>query len=414
LAYDRAHHRVWVPAGETGTIAVVDVRDDRVVSVPGFATAEIERRGTKRIVGPSSATVGEGVVYVGNRGDSSVCALGAESLRLGPCVRLAAMPDGLAYVSSTHEVWVTTPRANAITILDATAPSALTVKATIPSGAHRKDLRSTIRGVFYTNLEDQDHADDRPHEPAGHAHLDAGLRRGRPARLVIDPCLDLLVVACTDHLVVLDAGHDGTRRSTMAVGDGLDDLALLESRHDVFAAAGRAATLTIAHLDAEGGLTPRAVEATRVGARNAVVTEDGVAYLTDGAEGRSWSSRPPAISGARPDLPHRFGNRYTRRREIVALAVLDERPSPPQIVGVADLTGIGVLPATKSEERNRERFANRERQEPVGIRQNGRWIWSTRPCAEHTGGRRVRALTDRREAYRDLYLYPLRVNRRAL
>src|SRR5882724_13137468 len=110
LAYDRAHHRVWVPAGDTGTVAVVDVRDDHVAIVPGFATAEIERHGTKRIVGPSSAAVANGVVYVGNRGDSSVCAIDAASLRVGPCVKLASMPDGIAYVSSKREVWVTTPR----------------------------------------------------------------------------------------------------------------------------------------------------------------------------------------------------------------------------------------------------------------------------------------------------------------
>jgi hypothetical protein len=106
LAYDRAHHRVWVPARGTGTVVVVDVRDDRVAIVSGFGVAEMERHGTKRLVGPSSATVGNGVVYVGNRADSSVCAVGAESLRLGPCITLAAIPDGLAYVSSTKEVWV--------------------------------------------------------------------------------------------------------------------------------------------------------------------------------------------------------------------------------------------------------------------------------------------------------------------
>lgn len=288
LAYDRAHHRIWVPAGETGTVAVVEARDDRVAIVPGFATAEIERHGTKRIVGPSSATVGDGVVYVGNRGDSSVCAVGAESLRVGRCVRLAAMPDGLAYVGSTHEVWVTTPRDKAIVILDATTPSALTVKATITlDGAPEGFAVDETRGVFYTNLEDKDRTltIDLARRKVTHTWVpDCG--EAGPRGLAIDHGLNLLVVACTDHLVVLDAGNEGARRSTMSVGAGVDDIALLESHHDVFAAAARTATLTIAHLDAQGGLTPRATEATRAGARNAVVTEDGVAYLTDGGEGK--------------------------------------------------------------------------------------------------------------------------------
>src|SRR5512135_644218 len=83
LAYDRTHHRVWVPAGNTGSVDVIDVTNGTVARVAGFATTEVERRGSKHLVGPSSGTVGDGVVYIGNRGDSSVCAVGAESLRVG-------------------------------------------------------------------------------------------------------------------------------------------------------------------------------------------------------------------------------------------------------------------------------------------------------------------------------------------
>src|SRR5437867_2033182 len=157
IAYDQAHHRVWVPAGNTGSVDVVDVTNDRVTRVEGFPTAEVERAGTKRTVGPSSATVGDGVVYVGNRGDSSVCAVGAESLKVGPCVKLDFMPDGLAYVARTREVWATTPRDKSIAILDASNPGALKRKARIglegqPEGYAVDDAR----GVFYTNFEDKD------------------------------------------------------------------------------------------------------------------------------------------------------------------------------------------------------------------------------------------------------------------
>ncbi|MCU1277865.1 MAG: hypothetical protein JWM53_1411 [bacterium] len=84
LAYDRAHHRVWVPAGNTGKVDVVDASSGDVAHIDGFATREMERNGKKRIVGPSSATVGDGVVYVGNRGDSTVCAVDATSLQKAP------------------------------------------------------------------------------------------------------------------------------------------------------------------------------------------------------------------------------------------------------------------------------------------------------------------------------------------
>ena len=119
LAYDPAHDRVWVPAGNTGSVVVVDAGTDRVTTIEGFRTAAIERHGTKRTVGPSSATAGDGVVYVGNRADASVCAVDAASVRMGPCLQLDSMPDGLAYVASRKEVWVTTPRDRSIVVLDA-------------------------------------------------------------------------------------------------------------------------------------------------------------------------------------------------------------------------------------------------------------------------------------------------------
>ena len=80
IAYDRVHHRLWVPAGNTASVDVVDTRTEKITQLAGFPTAEFERGGTKRTVGPSSASVGEKTVYVGSRGDSSVCALDSATL----------------------------------------------------------------------------------------------------------------------------------------------------------------------------------------------------------------------------------------------------------------------------------------------------------------------------------------------
>lgn len=296
LAYDRARHRVWVPAGNTGSVDVVDGVDGRVSRVEGFATAELERNGTKRTVGPSSATVGDGVVYVGNRGDSSVCAVGAESLRVGPCVELESMPDGLAYVAATKEVWATTPRAHSIAVIDAAAAGALTRKAEIPLDGQPEGFAvDDLRGVFFTNLEDKDRT----------LRIDVRSRRvtttwlpgcgdDGPKGLALDQALDFLFVACRDRVMVLDAGRDGRRLSTIDVGDGIDNIDYVERRHELYAAAARAARLVVARLDAQGGLTPVVSVATVSGARNAVASDDGVAYLTDSREGRLLVVAPAA------------------------------------------------------------------------------------------------------------------------
>ncbi len=287
IAYDRGTHKVWVPAGNTGSVDVIDVATGKVERIEGFPTSEMERKGTKRTVGPSSATVGEGVVYVGNRGDSSVCAVDAQSLQRGACVKLESMPDGLAWVASTKEVWVTTPRAKSIVVLDAAVAGALTQKATIAfEGEPEGFAVDDARGVFYTNLEDKDRtlAVDLKSRQITKTWLPACGEDG-PKGLALDHALDFLLVACKDRVMVLDAGHEGKRLSAIDTGDGIDNIEYVESRHELFAAAGRAARLTVAQLDAQGALKPVATVTTAAGARNAVATDEGAAYLTDSRGG---------------------------------------------------------------------------------------------------------------------------------
>jgi hypothetical protein len=54
----------------------------------------------------------------------------------------------------------------------------------------------------------------------------------------------------------------------------------------LYAAAGGAGTLTVAHLDAKGVLRSTATVTTAKGARNAVVAEDGTVFVADGPEGK--------------------------------------------------------------------------------------------------------------------------------
>jgi DNA-binding beta-propeller fold protein YncE len=296
LAYDRVHHRVWVPAGNTASVVVIDAGSDRVTRIEGFPVAEIERNGTKRIVGPSSATVGEGVVYVGNRGDSSVCAVDAASLQRGPCAVLESPPDGLAYVAATKEVWATLPRQQSIAIIDAAASAALTRKATIRLGGQPEGFAvDDAHGLFYTNLEDNDRT----------LTIDVGTRQvtrtwqpgcgaDGPRGLALDADRGVLLVACTDRVTALDTRHDGKPLSAISVGGGLDNIDYVPQRHELYAAAARAGTLTIARLGPDGALTGMAVVPTAPGARNGVATDEGTAYVTDSAAGKILVVTPSA------------------------------------------------------------------------------------------------------------------------
>lgn len=293
LAIDRGRHRVWVPAGGTGNAVVIDTTTQEIRTIEKFPTKEIERNGQKRTVGLSSATVGDGVVYVGNRADMSVCAVDAGSLERRGCVTLSGSPDGVAYVARTKEVWVTTPRDESIVILDVAEPGSPKIAATVKlDGAPEGYAVDDGHGLFYTNLEDKDRTlriDVATRKTTATWRPECG--EDGPRGLALDPSGSWLMVACPNHVEALAAGKDGRIASKVDTGEGVDNLDYVAARHELYAAAGRAGTLTIATLGSKGKLQRTATVATAQGARNAVAADDGTAYVADGREGKILAVR---------------------------------------------------------------------------------------------------------------------------
>lgn len=240
------------------------------------------------MVGPSAATLGDGVVYIGNRGDSSVCAVDAATLTRGGCVTIPSMPDGLAYIARTKEVWVTTPRDQSIAILDVSAPATPKLAGGFKlDGDPEGYAVDEGRGLFYTNLEDKDRTlrIDIATRKVTATWLPACGEEG-PRGLAIDTKGQLLMVACPDHVEVLAAMTDGRILSKLDTGAGVDNIDYLPASHALYVAAAGAATLTVARLEQPGTLKEVASRGTAGGARNAVATDDGTAYIADGPDGK--------------------------------------------------------------------------------------------------------------------------------
>src|SRR5205809_7179947 len=89
FAYDRSTGKLWVPASNTGNVDVIDENSDAVSQVSGFKTGEAELRGRKVPLGPTAVSIGDGVAYIGNRGDSSLCVIDAQSLKREGCLEVA-------------------------------------------------------------------------------------------------------------------------------------------------------------------------------------------------------------------------------------------------------------------------------------------------------------------------------------
>src|SRR5881398_103479 len=166
FAYDRATGKVWVPASNLGSVDVIDEKTDSASQIAGFPTGEIERRGRKITVGPTAASIGDGVVYIGNRGNATLCVVDAKTLTRGECVPASAdrpvTPDGVVYVGVTRELWVTlrpkagdSAPAKYLEIFDASDAHHLKPKTKIPlDGLAEGYAVDNQHGLFYTNIED--------------------------------------------------------------------------------------------------------------------------------------------------------------------------------------------------------------------------------------------------------------------
>jgi DNA-binding beta-propeller fold protein YncE len=285
IIFDPRTRTVWAPAGNTAAIDVVDIATRHIAQVTGFPTQEVERGGRKRTIGPSSATLGEaGTVYVGNRGDSSVCAVDEAKLVRGTCGTLDSSPDGIAYVAKTKEVWVTTPRDKSIRVLDATT---LAQKARIAFDGDPEGFAvDAARNRFYTNMEDKDLTlaiDLTSHATV--ATWKPGCGEAGPRGLRMAEAEGFLIVACTNKIETLDAGHDGAILGSVDTGAGVDDLDYTPANHMVYVGAAKDAKLTIASLDAKGALASVVVVPTKQGARNPAAAADGSVYLANSQGG---------------------------------------------------------------------------------------------------------------------------------
>jgi DNA-binding beta-propeller fold protein YncE len=289
LAFDSRHARVWVPVGTTGSVDVFNIKTAAFDRIDGFRTVQREFKGRTRTMGPSAVAIGDGAAYIGNRATSEVCPVDTESLKLGTCTALATPTDGIAYVSTAKEVWVTTPRDRSIVVLSVTEPLAPKVKTSVHfDGAPEGYAVDPTRGLFYTNLEDKNQTiviDIASHAPTAVWDVPCGQEGPRGVAVDADE-RGLVFVACTDRVLVLDGLHNGAPLGALESGAGVDNIDWLPSRHLLYVAAGKAATVTVGRVDHAGKVTPVAVGASVEGARNGVVDDGGNAYVADAVNAR--------------------------------------------------------------------------------------------------------------------------------
>src|SRR6267143_701036 len=298
FAYDSANGKVWVPASNPGAVDVIDEKTDAVAQITGFKTGEVERRGRKVTLGPTAASIGDGVVYIGNRGDATLCVIDPKKMERGECISASPdhsiTPDGVVYVAATKEIWINTRPATAgnvdpaksLHVFDATDPRHLKWKAKIPlENLGEGYAVDNGHGLFYTNVE----------EIGATVAVDVRTKKivskwnpgsKEVGGLALDHGRGFLFVACGDHVVNLDIAHDGKVLDSIQTGAGLDNIDYSAEKKLLYAAAGQAATLTIVDVGDDGKFHLKATVPTVKGARSVVAAGNETAYVIDPAEGK--------------------------------------------------------------------------------------------------------------------------------
>jgi len=307
FAWDPGRHQLWVPAGNRESVVVIDGLSAAVTTLKGFPSAEFTLGGRRGRLGPSSATIGDHVVFVGSRADSSIHVIDSATHERGPSFRIAPIsagwagaPDGICYVASTRELWITrgapplgiASSDGALTVLDASNPYALREKAKVALGGSPEGYAADEgRGLFFTNLRETAET------------LAVGLRDHRvvsrwksgcdePRGLALDTARGFLFAACSSRVVAMDIQHGGAVVGSIDTGEGLDNIDYSPARRTLFAAAAKAGTLTIARVEDSGALIRLDVIPTAMGARGVVAGDGGTAYVAEPREGRILAVTP--------------------------------------------------------------------------------------------------------------------------
>ena len=282
LVFNPHTNTVWVPAAGTGSVDVIDTATRKVHQIDGFPTRDVQLDGRPRRLGPSSAAVGDGVVYVGNRADQSICSVNEITFERGKCTTLNEAPDAITYAPTTKQVWVTTPRDNSIRVLDADSLSQ-TARIELP-GAPEGFAMDAQNGRYYTNLEDRNKTlviDVTSRQIVATWTPECG--DDGPRSLRVDGDAGLLFVACTSKVEALSLHNAGQILGSVDAGEGVDDFDYARTAHLLYIGASKAGKLTIANVAGGGALSVRDVIPTAPGARNGVVDANGVVYLAHGA-----------------------------------------------------------------------------------------------------------------------------------
>ena len=287
LQFSESLDKVLVPGGRTGNLFLVDPKTRSVSSIGGFSPARTFGGGHGE--GITSVNLGEKHLYVTDRTALALLVVNPSSKSITARVKLAASPDYVRYVGSTHEVWVTEPDKDQIEVFRlsdkaGSAPSHAALIAT-KNGPESLVVDGT-RGRAYTHLwSDTTLAIDLKTK----AVVARWKNLCRDSRgIALDEAKGFLFVGCSEgRATVLDVAHGGKILGDLqTAATGVDIIDYDKTLHHLYFPGGRNAILAILGVDSGGSLTELGKIASPAGGHCVVSDQEGHPFVCDPRGGR--------------------------------------------------------------------------------------------------------------------------------
>jgi hypothetical protein len=304
LRYSPDLHRVLVPAGRTGTLALVDPDTLAVTSIPGFGTTASYSGGHDD--GPTSVDEGNGVLYVTDRTTGRLDVVDPAARRVVASVALAAGPDYVRFVKTTNELWVTQPDADQIEIFALGArPTAAPTHAAVVAVSNGPEslVIDNTRGRAYTHRWKGTTVAIDLRTRALVAEWPNGCAASRG--IALDEARGFLFAACSEGTTsVLDVAHGGRVLSRWAPapararGAGFDVIGYAPRTGHLYLAGKGCGCLVTLGVSAQGALSLLGRVSAPGSTHCAVADDAGHAWWCDQDRGSLWrvtDSSPPSL-----------------------------------------------------------------------------------------------------------------------
>lgn len=285
LRYSAALHRVLVPGGRAGVVALVNPDSGGVETIGGFSTEATFGGGHD--FGVTSVDEGRGFLFATDRTSGKLHVIDPRAKQIVSSAVLGAGADYVRYVAATDELWVTEPNADRIEIFSLSADS-IPVLTSVATVAVRNGPESLVvdgkRGRAYTHRWDTSTVAIDVRTRGVVAEWPNGCRASRGIDL--DVARGHLFAACSEGKVsVLDVDHGGAMVGSTVHGSGFDVIGYDPTNEHLYAAGSGCKCLSIFGVGGDTGVTLVSEKPAAPGTHCSVADDVGHAWFCDPRNG---------------------------------------------------------------------------------------------------------------------------------